>query len=444
MSRRSWRLGADLVIAGGDNFNPPEAIQKLRDLGVPVLVLFAPDVRTALADMSLIGRAVGRADEADGARRIDPGSVRRGDRGRRPGLPVPRVYYELDASNGFFGPAPDYFGTEMIRVAGGDPLTSGTPGVYQIEAEQILSFDPQVILLGDAAYGVTPDQVASRPGLGHAVGRCRRRRPADRRRHRDPARAAPGRRRPDARPGDPPRPGSAGSEPVLMATTPVPAGAGARAVVAVPARRLGRAGWLAVAGVATLVVVLVAGVVLGSADLPPSTTLAIVAHRLLGIGGPVSWPATAEAIVIDLRLPRVLTAMVVGAGLAVAGATFQGLLRNPLADPYVLGTASGAALGAAIAVLIPVRARSSQFGLLHGLAFIGALVSVTVVYRLSRTSALAPLTSLLLTGYAVGSLLAAGLAMAMYLSGTGLRRSSPTCWAGLTARPGCGSRWRRR
>ena len=54
---------------------------------------------------------------------------------------------------------------------------------------------------------------------------------------------------------------------------------------------------------------------------------------------------------MELRLPRVLTAMIVGFGLAVAGATFQGLLRNPLADPYVLGTASGAALGAAIAVL---------------------------------------------------------------------------------------------
>jgi iron complex transport system permease protein len=113
--------------------------------------------------------------------------------------------------------------------------------------------------------------------------------------------------------------------------------------------------------------------------------------------------------------------MVVGTGLAVAGATFQGLLRNPLADPYVLGTASGAALGAAIAVLIPVRTVLLEFGLLHSLAFLGALLSVTVVYKLSRTSPLSPLTSLLLTGYAVGSLLSAGLAMAMYLSGTGLR-----------------------
>ena len=67
--------------------------------------------------------------------------------------------------------------------------------------------------------------------------------------------------------------------------------------------------------------------------------------------------------------------------------TFQGLLRNPLADPYVLGTASGAALGAAIAVIIPVHIVVLQFGLLHGLAFVGALVSITVVYRLRASAA---------------------------------------------------------
>jgi iron complex transport system permease protein len=114
--------------------------------------------------------------------------------------------------------------------------------------------------------------------------------------------------------------------------------------------------------------------------------------------------------------------MLVGMALAVAGVTFQGLLRNPLADPYVLGTASGAALGAAIAVMIPIRSVFLGFGLLNGLAFIGALLAVTIVYRLARLSGLAPLTGLLLTGYAVGSLLAAGLAMAMYLSGAGLRQ----------------------
>ena len=156
-------LGTELVIAGGSNFNPPEAIAKLRQLGVPVLVLFAPDLDTAIADIELIGRATGRSEEA--------AEVTASIRGAfdavataTAGLPVPRVFYELDATNGFFGPAPDYFGTEMIRTAGGEPLTSGKPGVYQIEAEQIVAFDPEVILLGDAAFGVTPEQVAARPG----------------------------------------------------------------------------------------------------------------------------------------------------------------------------------------------------------------------------------------------------------------------------------------
>jgi iron complex transport system permease protein len=171
-----------------------------------------------------------------------------------------------------------------------------------------------------------------------------------------------------------------------------------------------------------LFVALILGVGLGTVAISPADTLAILGHRLLGLNVAQTWPASTEAIVMDLRLPRVLAAMVVGLGLAVAGATFQGLLRNPLADPYVLGTASGAALGAAIAFLIPVRIVIFQFGLLHGLAFAGALIAVLVVYRLSHVGGLSPMTSLLLTGYAVGSLLAAGLAMAMYLSGANLRQ----------------------
>lgn len=179
---------------------------------------------------------------------------------------------------------------------------------------------------------------------------------------------------------------------------------------------------VAVVGLVLLAVALVAGIAAGSVSIAPGDTLGILGRRLLGLDIARTWTAAEETIVMDLRLPRVLTAMVVGGGLAVAGAAFQGLLRNPLADPYVLGTASGAALGAAIAVLIPVRTLILQFGLIHALAFIGALVSVFVVYRLSRVGARAPMTSLLLTGYAIGSLLAAGLAMAMYLSGTGLRQ----------------------
>jgi iron complex transport system permease protein len=192
---------------------------------------------------------------------------------------------------------------------------------------------------------------------------------------------------------------------------------------------------LALLGLAVLAAFTAVGVAAGSVAVAPGATIGIL---LRGMGLPLerTWTATAETIVLELRLPRVLTAAVVGAGLAVAGATFQGLLRNPLADPYVLGTASGAALGAAIAVLIPVRIALVGLGLLNVLAFAGGLAAVAVVYRLGRGGPLAPLTGLLLTGYAVGSLLAAGLAMTMYLSGANLRQIFSFLLGGLE-----GSSW---
>jgi iron complex transport system permease protein len=179
---------------------------------------------------------------------------------------------------------------------------------------------------------------------------------------------------------------------------------------------------LAIIGLALAAATLVVGVAFGNVSLPVGDTLAIIGHRFLNQPATVTWPQSADTIVLELRLPRVLTAMAVGAALSLAGATYQGLLRNPLADPYVLGTASGAALGAAIALLIPVQFALLGFGLLHVFAFVGALAAVAVVYRVSRLGALNSLTAVLLTGYAVGSLLAAGLAMTMYLAGNNLRQ----------------------
>ncbi|HEX5015636.1 MAG TPA: iron chelate uptake ABC transporter family permease subunit [Candidatus Limnocylindrales bacterium] len=198
--------------------------------------------------------------------------------------------------------------------------------------------------------------------------------------------------------------------------------AASRPLVGRIAHARGRVFRLVVIGVVAVVIAGMLGIALGTVAVSPAETLAILARQLFGLDLGVATTPGAEAIVWDIRVPRILTAMVVGTGLAVAGATFQGLLRNPLADPYVLGTASGAALGAAIAVLLPIRIAFLQFGLLQGFAFAGALVAIFVVYRLSRIGGLSPMTSLLLTGYAVGSLLAAGLALAMYLSGAALRQ----------------------
>ena len=180
---------------------------------------------------------------------------------------------------------------------------------------------------------------------------------------------------------------------------------------------------LAVIGLGLLVATLVACVALGTVSVPIGDTVAILGHRLLGWPAAVTWPDSADTIIFDLRLPRVLTAMAVGVALSLAGATYQGLLRNPLADPYVLGTASGAALGAAIALIIPIQFALLGLGLLHLFAFVGALAAVAVVYRVARMGrGGGSMTSVLLTGYAVGSLLAAGLTMTMYLSGNNLRQ----------------------
>jgi iron complex transport system permease protein len=180
---------------------------------------------------------------------------------------------------------------------------------------------------------------------------------------------------------------------------------------------------LALTGIGLLAVTLVVCLGLGTVSVPFGDTVAILGHRLLGVPSAVTWPQSAETIIFELRLPRVLTAMAVGVALSLAGVTYQGLLRNPLADPYVLGTASGAALGAAIALIIPVQIALLGLGLLQLFAFIGALAAVAVVYYLARLgSGARSMTTVLLTGYAVGSLLAAALAMTMYLSGNNLRQ----------------------
>ena len=207
----------------------------------------------------------------------------------------------------------------------------------------------------------------------------------------------------------------------------------------------GVAGWVrarplavALGLLVVLAVTLVVGVGLGSVSIPPAETLGIVIRRTLGITLPIAWSDATETIVWDLRLPRVLTAMLVGAGLAVAGATFQGLLRNPLADPFVLGTSAGAALGAAVAVLLPVQILLVAFSLLHGLAFVGALGAAWLVLRLGGSGGPGALTRLLLTGYAVASVLTAFLTLAMYVSGSDLQQIFGFLLGGLG-----GSSWAR-
>ena len=161
-------LEADLVLAGGNGFNSPEALTKLRSVGIPVLVVYAPDVATVLADIELVATAAGEGaagTELAGAMRTDIDAIASGIAAA--GGPRPRVFYELDLYQGtIYGPAAESLYAEMITLAGGEPITSGSPTVFSIPLETLVEADPEVIVLGDAAYGATAEQVAARPGWG--------------------------------------------------------------------------------------------------------------------------------------------------------------------------------------------------------------------------------------------------------------------------------------
>ena len=158
-------LEADLVIAGGGNpsFTPISAIEQLRRVGIPVVVLYARSVDEALAGIEAIGTAAGAADAA-----ADVVVSMRDDfdelAAATAGLDRPKVFYELDATSKIYTVPAGSLYAEMLELAGADPIT--TNDSYEISLEELVAADPEVILLGDDADYTTVDDVAARPGWG--------------------------------------------------------------------------------------------------------------------------------------------------------------------------------------------------------------------------------------------------------------------------------------
>lgn len=145
----------------------------------------------------------------------------------------------------------------------------------------------------------------------------------------------------------------------------------------------------------------------GAAPIPASTALAFVLDRLPWVTLHPDVPATWQQIVVDVRLPRVTAAVLVGAALSGSGAAYQGVFRNPLADPFLLGIASGAALGASLAIVSPLPLDSYGFGWVPASAFAGALVVVVLVTALARTGGSVDGVSLILAGVALSAVCSA-------------------------------------
>jgi iron complex transport system permease protein len=122
-----------------------------------------------------------------------------------------------------------------------------------------------------------------------------------------------------------------------------------------------------------------------------------------------------KTIILSIRLPRVLLGVLVGASLSTAGVAFQGMFKNPMADPYVIGISSGAALGAAISIVLNLKLNLFGISTISIFAFIGALIAVFIVYNIAKVKNKVPVTTLLLSGVAVGQFLTAIMSFIMVI-----------------------------
>jgi iron complex transport system permease protein len=171
-------------------------------------------------------------------------------------------------------------------------------------------------------------------------------------------------------------------------------------------------------GVAVLVSVSLAALALGPANIPLDATARILLSHLPGVDVSGGISAAWQNIIWEVRLPRVLLAGLAGASLAMAGATYQGVFRNPLADPYLIGVATGANLAATIVVVSNADAAVAGLSVLPLAAFGGAITAVVVTYGVARSGGAASGTTLILAGVALSALLTAITAYLMLKSTT--------------------------
>ncbi|EXJ16453.1 FecCD family ABC transporter permease [Imhoffiella purpurea] len=184
-------------------------------------------------------------------------------------------------------------------------------------------------------------------------------------------------------------------------------------------RRQHRRRWALLALLLLMLVVALLSIAIGPVTIPPAEVLRVVGDNL---GLPVGEIAPQHAAVIEsIRLPRTLLGLLVGAALAVAGAAMQGLFRNPLADPGLIGVSAGSALAAVCVIVLGEQGLAFLTSALGPFslplaAFIGGLITTLVVYRLASRDGQTSVTTLLLAGIAINALCGAGTGLLTYLA----------------------------
>jgi iron complex transport system substrate-binding protein len=158
-------LNPDLVFVGGSGFTPDDAITQLKAANLTVVTLDPKSISGVYTTLQLIGDAAGASVTA-----AEVIATAKSDIAVLTALvqdqPMVSVFYEIDATGAIYGLAPNDYAAELVALARGDLVSSGVNGVYEISLEALVTAAPAVILLGDAAYGVTAEAVAARPGWG--------------------------------------------------------------------------------------------------------------------------------------------------------------------------------------------------------------------------------------------------------------------------------------
>lgn len=147
----------------------------------------------------------------------------------------------------------------------------------------------------------------------------------------------------------------------------------------------------------------------GRVNIPFATVLKILCSTIFPLDQ--DWSATAYSVVMDVRLPRILAGVLVGAALSISGASFQGVFQNPLVSPHILGVAAGAGFGAGLAILL-----FDNLLIIHLVSFLFGLASVGMTYALSRVYKTTPILMLVLSGIVVGSLFSALTSFLKYIA----------------------------
>ncbi|KUO51626.1 MAG: iron ABC transporter [Desulfitibacter sp. BRH_c19] len=184
--------------------------------------------------------------------------------------------------------------------------------------------------------------------------------------------------------------------------------------VQLKSRPIGKIVFLAI----LLIFVCLTAVTIGPADITLGQTVKILLSEIPVLGDSIvldDVKVSQQTIVLQIRFPRILLAALVGIALATVGATFQGLLKNPMADPYIIGVSSGAALGATIAIVTGLSAVLGYFAV-PWMAFIGALISTYTVYNIARVGNSVPVYTLLLAGVALSAFMSAIMSFLMVLN----------------------------